>query len=95
MKRTGNSTPHEHYRAVMVARTPDGETTDVIVTRHDEPGSHARVWLTFHGSWRGTACLDGDAVRELRELLDAADTAGPAGVSTTGRGWGAGVRFPR
>jgi len=73
MARTGNTTPHESYRAVMVARTPDGETTEVIVTRQDVPGSDARVWLTFHGSWRGTVCLDGDAVTELRELLCAAD----------------------
>ena len=78
MERTGNTTPHEHFRAVMVARTPDGETTDVIVTRHDEPGSRARVWLTFHGSWRGTVRLDGAAVGELRELLRLADMAGPS-----------------
>ena len=72
-RRTGNTTPHEHFRAVMVARTPDGETTEVIVTRQDEPGSRARVWLTFHGSWRGTVCLDGATVDELRELLRLAD----------------------
>ena len=79
MARTGNSTPHERYRAVMVARTPDGDDTEVIVTRQDEPGSHDRVWLTFHGSWRGTVCLDGAAVHELRELLCAADE-GPRGA---------------
>ena len=73
MERTGNTTPHEHFRAVMVARTPDGETTEVIVTRQDEPGSQARLWLTFHGSWRGTVCLDGATVDELRELLRLAD----------------------
>jgi hypothetical protein len=78
MERTGNTTPYEHFRAVMVAVTPDGETTDVIVTRHDEPGSRARVWLTFHGSWRGTVRLDGAAVGELRELLRLADMAGPS-----------------
>ena len=77
MERTGNTTPHEHFRAVMVACTPDGETTEVIITRQDEPGSSARVWLTFHGSWRGTVRLDGAAVGELRELLRLADMAGP------------------
>ena len=74
-ERTGNTTPHEHYRAVMVARTPDGEDTEVIVTRQDVPGSRSRVWLTFHGSWRGTVCLDGATVDELRELLRLADPA--------------------
>ncbi|MDQ3029892.1 MAG: hypothetical protein M3R09_07675 [Actinomycetota bacterium] len=69
MKRTGNTTPYEHYRAVMVARTPDGDDTEVIVTRQDVPGSRDRVWLTLHGSWRGTVCLDGDGVYELREML--------------------------
>lgn len=92
MAHTGNSTPYEHFRAVMVARTPDGETTEVIVTRQDVPGSRARVWLSVHGTLEGTVCLDEDAVRGLRELLGAADTAG---VSTTGRGWGAVARFPR
>jgi len=77
-ERTGNTTPHEHFRAVMAGRTPDGDDTEVIVTRQDEPGSQARVWLTFHGSWRGTVCLDGDGVGELRELLRSADTAGPS-----------------
>jgi len=77
-ERTGNTTPYESYRAVMVARTPDGDATEVIVTRHLLPGSHARVWLTFHGSWRGTVCLDGATVDELRELLRLADTAGPS-----------------
>ncbi|MGI8530939.1 MAG: hypothetical protein ACR2KO_15850 [Geodermatophilaceae bacterium] len=78
MERTGNTTPHEHFRAVMVARTLDGETTEVIVTRQDVPGSRARVWLTFHGSWRGTVRLDGAAVGELRELLRSADMASPS-----------------
>ena len=73
MKRTGNTTPYETYRAVMVAVTPDGDDTEVVVTRHDEPGSRARVWFTLHGSWRGTVCLDEAAVHELRELLCAAD----------------------
>jgi len=76
MKRTGNTTPYEHFRAVMVARTPDGDSTEVIVTRQDVPGFRDRVWLTFHGSWRATVCLDGDAVHELRELLRLADEAG-------------------
>ena len=95
MKRTGNSTPYESYRAVMVARTPDGDDTEVVVTRQDAPGSHTRVWLSVHGTLEATACLDGAAIHELRELLDAADTAGPTGVSTTGRGWAAVARFPR
>ena len=73
MKRTGNTTPYEHYRAVMVARTPDGGTTEVVVTGHHVPGSRARVWLSVHGTLEATVCLDGGAVRELRELLCAAD----------------------
>jgi len=73
MERTGNTTPHEHYRAVMVAGTPGGETTEVVVTRQDVPGSRARVWLSVHGTLSGTVCLDGAAVHELRELLCAAD----------------------
>ena len=73
MKRTGNTTPYESYRAVMVARTPDGDDTEVVVTRQAVPGSRARVWLSVHGTLRGTVCLDGAAVRELRELLCAAD----------------------
>ncbi len=85
MKRTGNTTAYEHYRAVMVARTPNGDDTEVIVTWQDVPGSSARVWLSVHGTLSGTVCLDGAAVRELRELLDAADTAGLSGVSTTRR----------
>lgn len=86
MKRTGNTTPYEHFRGLLVARTPDGDDTEVVVTRQDAPGSHARVWLSVHGTLQATACLGGDGVRELRELLDAAAAAGPAGVSTTGRG---------
>jgi len=73
VKRTGNSTPHEHYRAVMVARTPDGDDTEVVVTRQDVPGSRARVWLSVHGTLRATVCLDEAAVRELREMLCSAD----------------------
>jgi len=73
VKRTGNTTPYESYRAVMVACTPDGDDTEVVVTRQDVPGSHARVWLSVHGTLQATACLDGAAVRELRELLCAAD----------------------
>ena len=73
MRRTGNSTPYEHFRAVMAARTPEGETTEVVVTGHHVPGSRARVWLSVHGTRAGTACLDGAAVHELRELLCAAD----------------------
>jgi len=69
---TGNSTPHESFRAVMVAGTPGGETTEVVVTRQGE-GSSARVWLSVHGTRAGTACLDRVAVRELRELLRLAD----------------------
>ena len=78
MKRTGNTTPYESYRAVMVARTPDGDDTEVVVTRQDVPGSRARVWLSVHGTRAGTACLDGASVSELRELLRAADE-GPRG----------------
>ena len=73
MAHTGNSTPYEHFRAVMVARTPDGDTTEVVVTRQGVPGSSARVWLSVHGTLSGTVCLDGDAVREVRELLRLAD----------------------
>ncbi len=62
------STPHEAYRAQVPARTPDGEATRVIVTRQSGHRT-GRVWLTLHGSWRGTVCLDGDGVYELREML--------------------------
>jgi len=75
MARHGNTTEYESYRAVIDARTrtPDGDDTEVIVTRQDVPGSSARVWLTLRGAWRGTVCLDGDAVHELREMLNTAD----------------------
>jgi len=73
VKRTGNSTPYEHFRAVMPARTPDGDDTEVVVTRQDVPGSRARVWLSVHGIRRATACLDEAAVHELREMLCVAD----------------------
>jgi len=70
MSRHGNSTIYETKREVMVAITPDGEPTEVIITRQDRPGDPDRTWVTFHGAWRGTVCFDPAGVEMLREMLD-------------------------
>ena len=68
------STPHEAYRAQVPARTPDGEATRVIVTRQSGHRT-GRIWLTLHGSWRGTVCLADDEVDQLTATMIAAKAA--------------------
>jgi len=63
------SAPEETYRATIQARTPDGDASVVIVTRQVRSKDRARVWLTLHGSWRGTVCFTDDQVDQLVALL--------------------------
>lgn len=68
------STPYEAFRARLPSRTPDGETSTVIVTR--QAGcERGRVWLTLYGSWRGTVCLTDEEAEQLREHLAMARAA--------------------
>lgn len=68
---SGNSTPYETYRAVARGRTPDGDATIVIVTRQSEHRA-GRVWLSLHGSWRGTVCLTDSEADEIAAMVIAA-----------------------
>lgn len=65
------STPAEVYRAVLPGRTPEGESSTVIVTRQGM-GSAGRVWLTFNGAMRTTVAMTDGETGELIELLDKA-----------------------
>jgi hypothetical protein len=71
--RTGGArrgaTRDETFRGVMQARTPDGETATVIVTRQGL-GSGGRVWLTFSGAIQTTVVMTNGETGVLRELLD-------------------------
>jgi hypothetical protein len=69
-----SSTPHESYRAKIAARTPDGDTTTVIVTR--QSGHRAgQVWVSLHGAWRGTVCFTDAEVDEVTAMMIAAKAA--------------------
>jgi hypothetical protein len=63
------ATRDEAFRGVMQARTPDGGTATVIVTRQGL-GSGGRVWLTFSGAIRTTVVMTNGETGVLRELLD-------------------------
>lgn len=72
---SGSTGYEETYRGTLTAGTPEpGVCATVIVTRQGF-GRAARVWLTLHGSIRGTAVLCDDQADELALMLTAARQA--------------------
>ncbi len=72
----------ERYRATLPARTPDGETVTLIITRQ---AAHqvGPVWLSFLGSVRTTVALPDADTDQLVGLLRAAQLAGGARVASS------------
>lgn len=60
----------EHFRAVMQAKTADGEITSLIVTKQGRA-----VWVSMHGSWRGTVELTDPEAAHFIGLVMAAREA--------------------
>jgi hypothetical protein len=58
----------ETFRATLRARTPDGETSTLIVTRQGL-GSSGRTWLTFHGAIKTTVVLTNEEAGQLAGQL--------------------------
>lgn len=57
----------ESFRGTLVARTPAGERSTLIVLRRKQ-----RVWLTFDGAIKSTATMSDPETTQLVELLRAA-----------------------
>ncbi|MGH3799101.1 MAG: hypothetical protein ACRDTD_03030 [Pseudonocardiaceae bacterium] len=64
----------ETFRATMQGRTPDGESTTVIVTRQGL-GRAGRAWLTFNGAIKTTVVLTDQEAGQLAGLLEDAARA--------------------
>jgi len=63
------------YYAHITARDADREPTTLIVMRVRARG----IWLSLHGSWRGTVVLSDEEVDQLTGLMIAAKAARGAG----------------
>lgn len=64
----------ETFRATLLARTPDGALSTLIITRRGL-GHHGRVWLTFDGAIKTTVVMTGPETEELVGLLSDAQCA--------------------
>ena len=69
-----SSAPEETFRAALPGRTPEGEPSNVIVTRQGT-GQSGRVWLTFNGAIKTTVVMTNPETVQLCELLNKATAA--------------------
>lgn len=71
LKPRSGSTAHETFRAALMSRTPEDDSSTLIITRQGM-GRQERVWLTFDGEIKTTTVLTDQEVAQMRELLDKA-----------------------
>ena len=68
------NTTEETFRGRIRGRTPEDESTTLIVTRQGV-GRAGRTWLTFNGAIRTTVVLTDQEAGQLTGLLDDAASA--------------------